>query len=83
MKVFRKTVGTRVYFIISEADAKYHDAIKYLYFEEDNSDFTKSSPLNTPHIDKCYINFKKYIKDCSTKSRCSISPVEKSSSKIP
>lgn len=61
MKVSRKTEGAAVYFIISEADPKYHDAIRHLYYEEENNDFAKSFPSDAPHIDKCYNNFERHI----------------------
>jgi hypothetical protein len=61
MKVSHKTEGDTVYFVISEADPKYHDAIRHLYYEEENNDFVKSFPSNAPHVEKCYNNFERRI----------------------
>lgn len=61
MKVSRKTEEATISFIISEADPRHHDAIRHLFYDEENNDFVKIFPSNTPHIDTCFNNFEKHI----------------------
>ncbi|MFP3985489.1 MAG: hypothetical protein ACLFU9_05945, partial [Candidatus Bathyarchaeia archaeon] len=53
MKVSRKTNEDTVYFVISEAMPKCHDAIKHLFYEKENNDFVKGFPSEASHVDKC------------------------------
>lgn len=63
MRTSRRIEGALTYFIIRELEEKYRDAVKHLYYDEENGIFFKSFPSDSRHIDKCYQNFEKHIQE--------------------
>jgi hypothetical protein len=63
MKTICKTEGEITFFIISDLEPVYHDAIRCLYYSPVEEGFAKSYPSNTPNLNRIYRNFEQYAKE--------------------
>ena len=61
MRLIQRPVDDHIHFIIVDAPAKYHDAIRGLAFGESTEGFVKVLPKQTPHLDSAFARFAEYL----------------------
>jgi hypothetical protein len=77
MKTIRETIGTQTYFIITELDPAYHQAVQELECQPVVEGFAFIYPANSPHIDRAYQNFERYAEEMILQTaRVHLSPWE-------
>jgi len=63
MKTMYRTRGTLVYFILSDLDPAYHNAVRQLEFREVEDGFARVYPVGSAHLDRIYQNFTRYAEE--------------------
>jgi len=63
MKTSFKIEGERAYFIITELEPEYHDAVRGLYFFDYRGGFAKDFPTDIPNLDRIFQNFQRHAEE--------------------
>lgn len=63
MRTLRKTVGSDTFFIITEVEPAYQDALRDLYYLDMGDGFGRGFPNDTPNLDRAYANFQRYAEE--------------------
>ncbi len=61
MNTGRKTIGDKTYFIVSDVDPAYHDALLALAYNPVDDGYGRPYRSDDPHLEQTYLNFKQYI----------------------
>lgn len=61
MRLIQRPTNDSVQFVISDAPAKYHDAIRGLAFGESADGFVKELPRQTPYLDTAFARFEQHL----------------------
>src|SRR5262245_40645213 len=61
MRLIQRPVDDQIHFIIVDAPAKYHDAIRGLAFSEHGDGFFKTFPKQTPYLDSAFARYAEHL----------------------
>lgn len=63
MQTLYRRAGADTYFVVTDLDETFHAAVRKLEFEPVQGGFARRFPSNSPHLERIYENFVRYIED--------------------